>query len=336
MTTSVTYSLDHLGKLSDDRGLFEHADGTVRREEHGYCTDDNARLLVVTTREPDQGLAHTLSRIALRFVLDAQSVDGKSRNRLDRFGNWTDEATTDDCWGRSLWALGTAAIEHQDESIRRSALNGFDQGIGQRSPWSRSMAFAALGAAEVLSQNPEHRPARALLVDTLAVIGPVPSGSWSWPEPRLRYANAVLAEAVIAAGGALGSSKDLDQGLKMLKWLLNLETANGHLSVTGAQGRGPRDRGVQFDQQPIEVASMADACWRAYKITDDQTWAKGVTAAADWFTGANDKGLLMCDEVSKGGFDGLHSDRVNVNQGAESTLALISTMQRARSFVPAT
>ena len=308
----------------------------MRREEHGYCTDDNARLLVVTTREPDQGLAHTLSRIALRFVLEAQSSDGKTRNRMDRSGNWTDEATTDDCWGRSLWALGTAAIQHQDESIRWSALAGFNKGIGQRSPWSRSMAFAALGAAEVLSQDPSHTLARALLVDTISVIGPIRSGSWTWPEPRLRYANAVLAEAVIAAGAALGSSKEIEQGLKMLKWLLNIETANGHLSVTGAEGRGLRDQGVQFDQQPIEVASMADACWRAYNVTGDQTWAKGVSAAADWFTGSNDLGLLMCDEVSKGGFDGLHSDRVNVNQGAESTLALISTMQRARSFVPAT
>jgi len=336
LTTPGSYSLDHLGKLSDHRGLYEHASGTLRREEHGYCTDDNARLLVVTCREPDQGLAHTLSRIALRFVLEAQSSDGKSRNRMDRFGNWTDEATTDDCWGRSLWALGTAAIQHQDESIRRTALAGFDKGVGQRSPWSRSMAFAALGAAEVLSQDPTHSPARALLVDTIAVIGPIPSGSWTWPEPRLRYANAALAEAAIAAGAALGSSKDLDQGLIMLKWLLNLEKANGHLSVTGADGRGPRDRGVQFDQQPIEVASMADACWRAYNITGDQTWAEGVTAAADWFTGSNDLGLPMCDAVSNGGFDGLHSDRVNVNQGAESTLALISTMQRARLFVPAT
>ena len=336
MIASSAYSLDHLGKLSDGRGLFEHASGTSRREDHGYCTDDNARMLVVASREPDQGLAHDLSRIALRFVLEAQSVDGKSRNRMDRYGNWTDEATTEDCWGRSLWALGSAAIHHQDESIRGSALEGFNKGVGQRSSWSRSMAFAALGAAEVLSQDPTHRPARELLVDTIAVIGPIPNGAWMWPEPRLRYANAVLAEAVIAAGAALVSAKDLDEGLRMLNWLLSLETANGHLSVTGAQGRGPRDRGVQFDQQPIEVAAMADACWRAYNVTGDESWVKGVSAAAEWFAGANDTGLIMWDSVSKGGYDGLHSDRVNVNQGAESTLALISTMQRVRSFVPAT
>ena len=336
MTTPGSHALDHLGKLSDHRGLFEHASGTLRREEHGYCTDDNARLLVVTTREPDEGLAHTLSRLALRFVLDAQSADGKSRNRMDRFGHWTDKATTEDCWGRSLWALGTTAVHHTDPLIRRSALLGFNKGIGQRSPWSRSMAFAALGAADVLTADPSHAAARALLVDVIEVIGPIPTGSWSWPEPRLRYANAVLAEAAIAAGAALGSSKDLDQGLKMLKWLLNRETVNGHLSVTGSHGRGPSERGPQFDQQPIEVAAMADACWRAYNITGDETWARAISAAAAWFTGSNDMRLLMYDEESKGGFDGLQPDRVNLNQGAESTLALISTMQRARLFVPAT
>jgi len=194
------------------------------------------------------------------------------------------------------------------------------------------MAYAALGAVDVLGQHPNHRTAHSLLIDTLRTIGPIPPGSWSWPEPRLRYANAVLAEATIAAGAALQQSADLDRGLTMLAWLLDLETPNGHLSVTGVDGRGPDDVGPQFDQQPIEVSAMADACWRAHAITDDQTWSRGVAAAAGWFTGDNDCGLSMMDERSGGGYDGLHADRVNLNQGAESTLALVSTMQRARSF----
>ena len=139
----------------------------------------------------------------------------------------------------------------------------------------------------------------------------------------------------IAAGTALGRPAALEQGLTMLAWLLELETPRGHLSVTGAAGRGPDDSGPQFDQQPIEVAAMADACWRACIATGDHAWTRGVAAAAGWFTGDNDLGLPMYDDVSGGGFDGLHADRVNLNQGAESTLALISTMQRARSFAPA-
>ncbi|MGH9132867.1 MAG: glycosyltransferase [Ilumatobacteraceae bacterium] len=328
-------AFDHIARLSDHRGLFEHAAGTVRREEHGYCTDDNARLLVVTSREPDTDVTHRLDRVALRFVLDAQAADGRCRNRMDRNGRWTDRAGTNDCWGRSLWGLGTAAAHHADASIRNRALQGFDDGVRQRSRWPRAMAFAALGAAEVLAGDPRHRGARALLADALDVMGTLPNDAWSWPESRLTYANAALAEAVIVGGAALERPADLDRGLTMLAWLLDLETLRGHLSVTGVGGRGRGDEGPRFDQQPIEAAAMADACWRASQVTGDRTWSRGVAAAAGWFAGDNDTGLPMYDDVSGGGFDGLQPEGVNLNQGAESTLALVSTMQRARSFAPA-
>jgi hypothetical protein len=329
------HAFDHLDRMSDARALFEHADGTARREEHGYCIDDNARLLVVASREVENDVADRLGRLALAFLIVAQDSNGRTRNRMNRDGRWTDKPSTEDCWGRSLWGLGVAATQHFDPKIRGSALLGFEKGVRQRSIWPRAMAFASLGAADILINNPGHTPARALLVDALAAIGTIPKGSRAWPEPRLRYANAALAEAVIASGAALESKVDLNRGLSMLSWLLALETSSGHLSVTGSSGRGPTDLGPQFDQQPIEVAAMADACWRAYTVTGDESWVRGVTTSADWFTGANDVGLVMYDEVSGGGFDGLHPDRVNLNQGAESTLALISTMQRAGSFVSA-
>jgi hypothetical protein len=330
-----TFAFDHVDRMSDHRGMFEHAAGPVRREEHGYCTDDNARLLVVTSRERDAEPAHRLGLLALDFVLESQDADGRCRNRMDRSGRWTDQGSTEDCWGRSLWGLGTTATHHPDAAIRRRALDGFNRGVEQRSTWRRAMAFAALGAADVLSHDSNHGAARALLADALDVIGVIPAGAWPWPEPRLAYANAALAEAVIAAGAALERIPDLDRGLTMLGWLLDLETSRGHLSVAGVGGRGPDDHGPMFDQQPIEVAAMADACWRAYTTTGDRMWWRGVTAAARWFNGENDTGLPMYDDISGGGFDGLHPEGVNVNQGAESTLALISTMQRARLFAPA-
>ena len=122
----------------------------------------------------------------------------------------------------------------------------------------------------------------------------------------------------------------------MLTWLLRMETRRGHLSVTPAGGRGSDDHGPMFDQQSIEVACMADACWRAFAITGDPAWTLGIDAAAGWFGGDNDTGLAMFDEASGGGYDGLHERAVNLNQGAESTLAFVSTMQRVRSFASAT
>jgi hypothetical protein len=321
----------HLRRMSDDRGLFEHASGTMPRREHGYCTDDNARLLVVTLREPDEVDAQQLGEMALEFVLGAQASNG-FRNRMDETGRWTDDATTDDCWGRALWSLGTAAICGQHCSVRDRARNAFHRGALLRSEWTRSMAFAALGAADVVGHDPSDTAARALLSDYLDMIPPTPPGRWAWPEERLRYANAVIAEAMIAAGAALHRPLDVERGLAMLGWLLTRETSRGHLSVTGVGGRGiDDDDAPQFDQQPIEVAAMADACWRGWSLTGDERWRSGVHAASAWFDGENDCRLVMTDVGSGGGFDGLHADRVNLNQGAESTLAMVSTKQRERS-----
>src|SRR6478672_74237 len=112
-------SFEHLGRMSDKTGLFEHAESTHPRPAFGYCTDDNARMLIATSRESDESpLVRRLNRLSLRFVLDAQQRDGRSRNRVDSGGHWTDQASTDDCWGRSLWALGFTATRHVEPTIR--------------------------------------------------------------------------------------------------------------------------------------------------------------------------------------------------------------------------
>jgi hypothetical protein len=324
------HRLHHLVAMTDERGLFEHADHAVPRREHGYCTDDNARLLALTSAMSNEPEAHALSQLALRFVLASQSTDGQCRNRMNIRGAWTDRATTDDCWGRALWGLGHAAAFHPDLSVRNAALDGFGHGAVQRSRSSRSMAFAAIGASALLQEHPDHAAARSILEDAADVIGPMPPDSdWHWTEPQLRYANAVLGEATIAIGFALDRPALLAQGLHMLEWLLGVETHDGHMSVTGIRGRFPGEVGPQFDQQPIEVAALADACWRALRVTGDQRWADGITRAAAWFAGDNDAGLVMFDSTTQGGYDGLSAHSVNLNQGGESTLAYVSTMHRA-------
>jgi hypothetical protein len=121
--------------------------------------------------------------------------------------------------------------------------------------------------------------------------------------------------------------------LRLLGWLLDRETPYGHLSVAPVGGRGPSDVGPGFDQQPIEVAAIADACARAFTVTGEHRWLEGVWLAASWFLGDNDVGVPLFDPVSGGGCDGLERDGRNENQGAESTLAVISTLQQARSLL---
>jgi hypothetical protein len=329
---------DHLLRLTDRRGTMEHARFAEPLPEHGYCTDDVARVLVVATR--DHGTDRTLNGLAataLRFLNEAQALTGGCRNRMDITGRWLDEPALEDAWGRCVWGLGTAAAHSNVSWARQSAVMQFERAAQERSPWPRSTAFAVLGAAELLAFDPAHTAARALITDYAASL-PTPNNAaaWPWPEPRLTYANAVLPEAMIAAGAALDDAALRQRGLALLAWLVDFETTDGHFSPTPVGGRGVDDTRPGFDQQPIEVATLADACVRAAAADPEPVWRDGVRAAAAWFMGDNDAGEPMWDPDTGGGYDGLHADGVNYNQGAESTLAVISTLQHAQrlSTVP--
>lgn len=324
-------SFAHVLTMSDGIGMFEHADHAAPRRAEGYCTDDVARLLIVAVREPARSQAvRELGRTAFHFLAEAQNVHGRIRNRRSANGRWHGRHGVEDCWGRSMWAFGTAARRAPEEWMRASAISYFDHGSSQRSPHRRAMAFAALGAAEVAEYDPRHRRARELLADAIVSIGtPSADADWPWPEPRLSYANAALPEALIAAGHALDRPDVVADGLALLRWLLDRESFDGHLSPTPVGGAGPGDRAGRFDQQPIEIAALADACHRAHVVTGDDEWQDGVDLAIAWFAGDNDLGAVMWDPDTHGGYDGLTPTGPNLNQGAESTLALIATLQYA-------
>jgi hypothetical protein len=322
----------HVLTMTDTVGIFEHADLDAPRLDHGYCTDDVARLLIAIVREPAPGQElNELARTCLRFLAESQGVTGRTRNRQDVNGRWHGRRGVEDCWGRSAWAFGSAARLAPEEWMRGSATSYFEHASGQRSPHRRAMAFAGLGAAELLAIEPRHSRALRLLADTVVAIGPVSADHmWPWPEQRLSYANAALPEALIAAGSLLDRPEVLADGLLLLRWLLDRQIVDGHLSPVPVAGVGRDDRPPAFDQQPIEVAALADACARAESVTGDAVWRSGVELAIGWFAGNNDGGAAMSDPVTGGGYDGLTVNGPNLNQGAESTLALITTMQHRR------
>ena len=329
-----TPNFSHLLAMTGPYGIFEHADHTLARLEHGYCVDDVARVLLVVSRESDGSneLAE-LAELSLNFLAASQGPDGRCRNRRSSTGEWFGPSTNDDCWGRSLWALGTVMARSTSEDMRRRASRLFERGCATRSTWPRAMAFASLGAAEILGIDPDNRYAWGIINSAIQILDrPVVDRSWRWPEERLTYANAVLPEALLAAGSLSGSGRLVEAALDQLKWLLAMESSEGHLSVTPDGGRGPDDPIRRFDQQPIEVAAMADACDRALLVTNDPAWAVGIHRAIGWFLGENDLGAVMFDAASGGGYDGLTESGPNLNEGAESTVALLSTLQHARRF----
>jgi hypothetical protein len=334
MTGYPEPSFAHLVRLSDDTGLMEHARGTVALRDHGYCVDDVARVLLVICREPAP--APELLDLAERyqsFLMHAQVRDGTFHNRLDYSRRWLDQADTGDWWGRAIWGLGTVVARAPRHWMRHAAFGSFELAAHHRSRWPRAMAFAGLGAAEVLRAVPDHGGARHLLADAVVTVGrPGTDPEWPWPEPRLTYANAALAEVHLAAGQYLDDDRAAATGLRMLGWLLDVETWHGHLSTTPVGGWVTGEPRPGFDQQPIEAAAMADACGRAWALTGEQRWAHGLRMAIGWFLGDNDSKVELMDSDTGGGRDGLGPSGSNENEGAESTLALLSTLQHARNI----
>lgn len=320
---------EHLRRMTDHIGLWEHAKYTTPRREHGYCTDDNARALIVVCREPDPSPLIGLARVYLQFLADAALPGGGLHNRRRADGSWGDDVGSDDSQGRAIWALGTAARLAPEDSMRRDARNLFDRQLGFSSPALRANAFAALGAAEVLAADARHEAARAAMVRWVSRFPDSISPEWPWPEPRLTYDNARIPEAMLTAGNCLLDQQLLATGLALLAWLVDVETDEGHFCFTPVGGWGPGEPRAQFDQQPVEAGAMAGACARAWDLTGDERWRECVVGAARWLVDANHRHVVLYDFHTGGCCDGLTSSGPNLNQGAESTLSALITLQHA-------
>jgi len=329
--TTPEPSLRHLMRMLDDTGLFEHAIGALPRRSHGYCTDDAGRALAVAVRAGDDADALLLSERCLAFLAHAHEGGGRFHIRMGFDRRWTADPVSDDACGRAIFGIGVAAAAAPWAHVRREARRLFKEAAAFRSTYPRATAPAVIGAAELLRAEPENTEARSIIDDALDHLPRLSDDArWAWPEARLGYANAILPEALIAGGAAIDDEAAVDDGLRLLGWLVQAERLGDHFSFTPVGGRGPDDPRPGFDQQPIEAGALADACSRAFDTTEHPIWIESVVLAAGWFQGRNDAGLEMFDPDTGGGSDGLHSDGVNENQGAESTIELITTLQQAR------
>ena len=327
--TSPEPTLRHLKRMTDDTSLFEHAIGSLPHRSLGYCTDDAGRGLAVAVRSEEAG-AEQLAERWLSFLVQAHETDGRFRLRMGFDRRWTDDPPSDDANGRAIFGIGVAAAASPWTHIRREARRLFERASAFRSGFPRATAHAVVGAADLFVADERCISARSMVEDGLASL---PRGTdderWPWPEPRLAYGNALLPEALIAAGTAVGDDVAIQEGLRLLRWLVESETIAGHLSFTPAAGRGSDDVRPAFDQQPIEAGVLAEACARAFVVTTDDSWLEALRLCVRWFEGVNDAGVQMFDPETGGCFDGLEAAGVNENQGAESTIALVTTLQHA-------
>ena len=331
--------LDHLARMTDSTGLFQHALFSVPNFSEGYCTDDNARAFILAVlldeMEEEPESVRTLATTYAAFLHHA--FDPKTKrfhNHLSFDRRWLDEQGSEDSHARALWALGTGVGRSPYRSFQFMSGQIFAQALPVvtefKSP--RAWAFSLLGIHEYLQRLSGDRFASqvrdTLTTRLMELFDRTVQPDWPWFENVLSYDNAKLAHALILTGNATGQKPVLERGLQTLRWLAAAQTAeSGDFRPIGSNGfhqrGGPR---ANFDQQPIEAQAMVSACLEAYRATADEWWYEEAQRAFDWFLGWNDLGLELYSLRTGGCHDALHVDRVNQNQGAESTLAFLLSL----------
>ncbi|MBI5823626.1 MAG: glycosyltransferase family 4 protein [Chloroflexi bacterium] len=331
--------LEHLHHLTDDTGIFQHAIFTTPNYSEGYTTDDNARALLVSALLEELGNkeATELATRYLAFTWHAFNAKTRRfRNFMDYQRNWLEETGSDDSHGRALWALGVVLGHSNTPTLHNMAGRVFQQSLlsilETTSP--RAWAFALIGIHEYLQLFAGDRRVgqvqEELAGRLLSLYRDNKSVGWNWFEDKLTYCNAALSHAMLVSGQSIPNPEMTAVGLESLNWLAELQhadTENKHFVPIGSNGFYPRGgERARFDQQPVEAQAMVSACLEGYRITAEKSWYTEARSAFEWFLGRNDLHLPVYDPTTGGCRDGLHPDRPNENQGAESTLAFLQSL----------
>ena len=325
-------SFDAIERLSDSTGMLQHSLFSIPDRTHGYCVDDNARALLLTSRYdqlPDQSYDRW-APVYAAFVQHAWNpATGSFRNFMAFDRRWLEESGSEDSFGRTLWSIGVTARDARRPQLRRWATSLFDQVAGHALKLGapRARAFAILGAAAMAEAHPGHTGAARILrefgSDLMALLDTNVRPDWAWFEIVLAYDNCRLPEALLRAGRALADPLMVRRGIETMEWIVAQQTnADGRFRAVGTESFGrPLQPPLPFDQQPLEAWATIDACDAAFEATGDARWRDVAMTAYRWFGGENDLGLPLANPESGECFDGLMPNGVNYNQGAESVLA---------------
>jgi glycosyltransferase involved in cell wall biosynthesis len=335
--------LEHLLRMTDSTGIFQHAVFSVPNFSEGYCTDDNARAFILAVLLDEAGAeperVRTLASTYAAFLCHAfNGRSGRFHNHLSFDRRWLDEQGSEDCHARALWALGVGVGRSPYRSFQVMAGQLFARALPAAAEFTspRAWAFSLIAIHEYLQrlggESFASQMREALTARLMDRFEKTAEPGWPWFEAELTYDNAKLAHALILSGRASGDRVVFERGLQVLRWLADLQTSEkGHFRPVGSNGFYRRGGTcATFDQQPIEAQAMMSACLEAYRSTSDVGWYEQAQRAFDWFLGWNDLGLELYSPRTGGCRDGLHVDRVNRNQGAESTLAFLLSLAEMR------
>lgn len=322
--------LDHIVRMSDDTGIFQHAIFNVANFHEGYCTDDNARAFILCNlmEEPSM-LDHLAARYIAFLAAALDPLTARFRNFMSHQRHWRDETSSEDSHARALWALGVGVGRSRNHGHQRLAVHLFELGLPTVDAFTspRAWAFTLLGVHEYLRKDPNKEKVLAtrerLTAKLVDLWNRCATDDWPWFETSATYDNARLSQALILSAQGMADEDLLAIGIKSLHWLASIQkTQAGHFRPIGSDGFYIKDGArADFDQQPVEAQAMVSACLDAFRVTGDEFWTVEAKRAFEWFLGRNDLGQALYDPTGGGCGDGLHETRVNANQGAESSLA---------------
>jgi glycosyltransferase involved in cell wall biosynthesis len=337
--------LTHVRLMTDDTGMLQHAIFDVPRYRDGYCIDDNARALLLMTHVEEAGVEtpQAVRELATRYLAFMSyafdETSGRFRNFLTYERTWHDGPGSDDSHGRALWALGAVVGRSADPGRRGVAARLFHGALpaasGLTSP--RAWAYALLGIEEYLRAFDGDSNVASMRGDLAGKLMDrfhhSRTDDWPWFEDRLTYCNARLSQALLVSAARIGDPEMADVAERSLEWLLGQHVAaDGSFSPVGTNGfhvRGaPR---ATFDQQPVEACAVVSACLDAHRLTAEPRWLEHARRAFQWFLGQNPLQVPVYDARTGGCRDGIHVDRMNENQGAESTLSFLTALAEMRA-----
>ncbi|MEN6385544.1 MAG: hypothetical protein ABFD79_10140 [Phycisphaerales bacterium] len=325
-------SLQHLQRLTDDTGLIQHAKYIIADRKHGYCTDDNARALLVVTKyynNNPSAEALKLFEIYLSFLYHAIKPEKTVYNFLDYDRKWRTCEPAADALGRVIWAFGSAIRDCPNQDYVPMITEFFNDAANHIPNLStRAKAYSILGLADYLHKFPSDKYAKDLLKQTADTLCnhfiDTSAPDWHWYENTISYANAILPAATFEAAKILDDKSYLDVAKKSCDFMLKHTYNGNYFSFIGSNGWHVRGKErAQFDQQPIEAAYTVIMLAKAFETTENTDYLDLQRKAFEWFLGANDLNLPLYDEKTKGCCDGICKHGVNINQGAESTLSYL-------------
>jgi glycosyltransferase involved in cell wall biosynthesis len=336
--------IGHFLSMCDSTGLLQHAVHSIPDRAHGYCVDDNARALLLSTALATLGETRLSEAMTSRFAAFIQHAWNPDTHRFRNFMSydrqWLEAQGSEDSHGRTLWALGECARSDTDPSRRSWAAALFKTALPAVEAFGspRALAFTLLGLdayCALVSGDLAAGRMRELLADRLiSTFHATQTKDWHWFEDVLAYDNARLPHALLLTGQALKRPQFVKVGLASLHWLMELQTTpEGYFRPVGTASFGVARKAPQaFDQQPVEAAAAISACLAAWRVHDSPQWTAGALRAFDWFLGGNDLQASLVDTSTGSCRDGLHPDRPNENRGAESVLSYLLGLAEMRQF----